>query len=64
MKKHGELKMFKKSKNQNHIEKWMKKLQSLMIIKLKNSNFVNVKALFSHTFLCNSRLFFVLKEWR
>ena len=46
MKKHGELKMFKKSKNQNHTEKWMKKLQSLMIIKLKNSNFINIKALF------------------
>ena len=46
MKKHRELKMFKKSKNQNHAQKWMKKIQSLMIIELKNSNFINIKALF------------------
>ena len=49
MKKHRELKMFKKSKNQNHTQKWMKKIQSLMIIELKNSNFINIKALFQQT---------------
>ena len=33
-------------KSLNHILKWIKKLESLMILYLKNTNFNNIKALY------------------